>query len=210
MRTRIVALAAGGVVTLCAGCGSDTTAPATGSTPSPAPGAGRTLVRGEVVAITGGVVTLTDAGHIDVDFELTPTTQVGQQQDADITAVTLGTCAFGSGQRLAGDVVAAAEVSIEDHRAGGCRRGGATAAGRALQGQPADEGGPAGERPRLRADAGAVRHRHRPAHRRGDARRQQGRHQSGQRRRLLPLRRRILGRARQRLTAAHPAAGGGR
>ncbi|HEY0410623.1 MAG TPA: hypothetical protein VGE42_10190 [Candidatus Dormibacteraeota bacterium] len=130
MRTRIVALAAGGVVTLCAGCGSDTTAPATGSTPSPAPGAGRTLVRGEVVAITGGVVTLTDAGHIDVDFELTPTTQVGQQQDADITAVTLGTCAFGSGQRLAGDVVAAAEVSIEDHRAGGCRRGGATAAGR--------------------------------------------------------------------------------
>ncbi|MDB5113770.1 MAG: hypothetical protein JWL78_840 [Chloroflexi bacterium] len=130
MRTRIVALAAGGVVALCAGCGSDTTAPATGSTPPPAPGAGRTLLRGEVVAITGDVVTLTDAGHIDVDFQLTPTTQVGQQQDADITAVTVGTCAFGSGQRLAGEVVAAAEVSIEDHRAGGCRRGGGGAAGR--------------------------------------------------------------------------------
>jgi hypothetical protein len=124
MRARTAALAAGGVVALCAGCGSDTAAPATSSRPSPAPGAGRTLVRGEVVAIAGSVVTLTDAGHIDADFELTPTTQLGQQQDADITAVTVGTCAFGSGQRLAGDVVAAAEVSIEDHRAGACRRGG--------------------------------------------------------------------------------------
>ncbi|MDB5068359.1 MAG: hypothetical protein JWM18_4793 [Chloroflexi bacterium] len=131
MRTRIVALAAAGVVALCAGCGSGTTAPATNSTPSPAPGASRTLERGEVVAITGSVVTLTDADHLDVDFELTPTTQVGQQQDADISAVTVGTCAFGSGQRLAADLVAAAEVSIEDHRAGGCRRGGGGAAGRA-------------------------------------------------------------------------------
>lgn len=130
MRTRILALAAGGVVALCAGCGSDTTAPATNSTPSPAPRVSRTLERGEVVAIRDGVVTLTDAAHLDVDFELTPTTQVGQQQQADISAVTVGSCAFSSGQPLAADLVAAAEVSIEDRRAGGCRRGGGGGAGR--------------------------------------------------------------------------------
>ncbi|HEV7467443.1 MAG TPA: hypothetical protein VGP96_14180 [Candidatus Dormibacteraeota bacterium] len=130
MSTRILALAAGGVVALCAGCGSGTTAPATNSTPSPAPRVSRTLERGEVVAIRGGVVTLTDRDHIDVDVQLTPATQVGQQQQADISAVTVGTCAFSSGQPLAADLVAAAEVSIEDRRAGGCRRGGGGGPGR--------------------------------------------------------------------------------
>jgi hypothetical protein len=133
MRTPILALAAGGVGALCAGCGSGTTAPATNSTPSPAPRVSRTLARGELVAIRGGVVTLTDSDHLDVAFELTPTTQVGQQQEADISAVTVGTCAFSSGPRLAADLVAAAEVSIEDRRAGGCRRGGGDAAGRGGQ-----------------------------------------------------------------------------
>ncbi|MEA2672114.1 MAG: hypothetical protein QOG45_2334 [Chloroflexota bacterium] len=131
MRRPVLALAAGGVVALCAGCGSGTTTPATNATPSPAARASRPLARGEVVAITGSVVTLTDSGHLDLDVELTPATQVGQQQDADISAVTVGTCAFGSGPRLAADLVAAVEVSIEDRRAGACRRaGGGVAAGR--------------------------------------------------------------------------------
>jgi hypothetical protein len=118
------------VAALCAGCGGGTTAPATGSTPKPTPKANRNIERGEVVAIKGDVVTLTLRDGTDTNFELTPAAQVGQQQTADISDVTVGACAFSFGQRMGPDLVTAAVVVIEDRRPDGCRSSGGGNAGR--------------------------------------------------------------------------------
>jgi hypothetical protein len=134
VRTRTLTVSLTFVAALCAGCGGGTSAPATGATPSPTPQAVRNLERGEVAAIKGDVVTLTARDGTDTSFELTPTTQVRQQQTADISEVSVGTCAFGLGQRVQPDLVEATAVIIGDHGAGGagdCRRGSGGDIGRA-------------------------------------------------------------------------------
>ncbi len=123
-----VALATAAAATLVAGCGSGAATPATGSSPSPSstPRSTRDPVRGEVVAIKGQVVTVTAADGTDSNFDITPTTAVNQQQDASIADATVGGCAFGIGERIADDLVAATQVVISDHGPkgpGDCRRG---------------------------------------------------------------------------------------
>ena len=134
MRTRSLTITLTALAALCAGCGGGTTAPATGSTPAPTPKASRNVERGEVVAIKGDVVTLTLRDGTDTSFELTPAAQVGRQQTADISVVTVGACAFSFGQRTGPDLVTAAVVVIEDRRPDGCRSGSGTGGGRGLAG----------------------------------------------------------------------------
>jgi hypothetical protein len=111
---------------LATACGGGTTAPATGATPKPTPGTPRNVVRGEVVKIADNVVTVTDSAGTDAHFDLTPTTVVSQEQDAQATDATVGTCAFGIGERVDTDLVSAQRMIITDHGPKGpddCRRG---------------------------------------------------------------------------------------
>jgi hypothetical protein len=129
MRTLHLTLTLAGVAALTTACGGGATTPATGalkSTASPTPRV-RNVDRGEVVQVKDSVVTLTARDGTDTDFDLTPATQVNEQQDASITDVVVGVCAFGFGQRLSPDLVAAQVVIIGAHGPKGesdCRRGG--------------------------------------------------------------------------------------
>jgi hypothetical protein len=130
VRTRTLTATLVAVAALGAGCGGGPSTPATGSTPAPTPKANRDVVRGEVVAIKGDEVTVTattgnDAGT-DTSFKVTPTTIANQEQTASVSDVAMGLCAFGIGERIAPDLVAAQQVILTDHGPKGpddCRRG---------------------------------------------------------------------------------------
>lgn len=128
MRTRDLTPVLAGIAAITTACGSGTTTPATGSLTTPAARPHqRNLERGEVVQIAGNVVTVTLRDGTDADFDLTPSTVVNQQEDAALTDVTVGSCAFGFGQRLSPTLVAASVVVIGAHGPrgeGDCRRGG--------------------------------------------------------------------------------------
>ena len=98
MRTRDLTLMLAGIAAITTACGSGTTTPATGALKSPdATPRTRNLERGEVVQIAGNVVTVTQRDGTDSDFDLTPSSVIQQQQDAALTDITVGTCAFGFG-----------------------------------------------------------------------------------------------------------------
>jgi hypothetical protein len=112
------------VALLCAACGGGATAPATGATSkaTPATRSSRNIVRGEVVQVKDGRVTLTTNG-VDTDFSFSPSTIVKQEQDAALTEATVGSCVFGIGKRTAPDLVTASQVVLGDHGPNGCRQG---------------------------------------------------------------------------------------
>jgi hypothetical protein len=127
MRAPAAILRLSGVALLCAACGGGATAaPATGATPKPAPQGARNFVRGEIVQVKGDRITLTARDGSDVSFTMTPTTAVRQEQDALISDATVGSCAFGIGERVGSDLVTAAQVVLTAPGPKGpddCRRG---------------------------------------------------------------------------------------
>jgi hypothetical protein len=130
VRTRTLTATLVAVAALGAGCGGGPSTPATGSTPAPTAKVNRDVLRGEVVAIKGDVVTVTattgnDAGT-DTSFKVTPTTIANQEQTATVSDVVVGICAFGIGERTAPDLVAAQQVILKDPGPKGpndCRQG---------------------------------------------------------------------------------------
>jgi Domain of unknown function (DUF5666) len=126
MRTATAILRLTGVALVCAACGGGTAAPATGATPQPTQQAARNFVRGEIVQLKGDRVVLTSKDGTDTAFTMTPSTTFRQEQDALLSDATVGTCAFGFGERVGTDLVAAAQVVLGAHGPKGpddCRRG---------------------------------------------------------------------------------------
>ena len=127
MRTSTAVLRLTGVALLCAACGGGGgAAPATGATPQATPPAARNFVRGEIVQVKGDRVVLTSKDGTDAAFTMTSSTAVKKEQDALISDAVVGTCAFGIGERVATDLVAAAQLVLTDHGPKGpddCRRG---------------------------------------------------------------------------------------
>lgn len=128
MRAPTAILRLAGVALLCAACGGGgaTAAPATGATPQPTSRAARNFVRGEIVQVKADKVTLTAKDGTDASFSMTPTTAVKQEQDALVSDVTVGSCAFGIGERTGADLVTATQVVITNHGPNGpddCRKG---------------------------------------------------------------------------------------
>lgn len=127
MRATTAILELAGVALLCTACGGGgASTPATGTTPQATPPAARNFVRGEIVQVKGNRVVLTSKDGTDSAFTMTPTTTVKDEQDALISDATVGTCAFGVGERTGTDLVAAAQVVLTAHGPKGpddCRRG---------------------------------------------------------------------------------------
>jgi hypothetical protein len=109
---------------VCAACGGAST-PRTGSSSATAsPGPSRGYAHGEVVAVTGDRVTVTDRSGADSSFVIAPGAAVQKQLAASISEVTVGGCALAIGPRVGDDLVSASEVIVTDHRANNrCRRG---------------------------------------------------------------------------------------
>jgi hypothetical protein len=142
-RGRLLATAA--LAAACAGCGSATT-PVTGlpleqSTPGVSPG----TVMGEIVAIQGSTMVVERPDGSDARFTVGTGTTVTQQTIDDVSDLTVGSCAFATGQRDIRGYVVASQVLITAHGPTGCTRPGA-GLGRASRraggtGRPAVAGG---------------------------------------------------------------------
>ena len=114
------ALAAG-----CAGCGGGTTPdpglPPAQSTPRASPG----TVMGEIVATRDGTVIVATPDGSDSRFTVDAGATVTQQTIDDVSDLTVGSCAFATGQRDIRGYVVAARVLITAHGPTGCTRPGA-------------------------------------------------------------------------------------
>jgi hypothetical protein len=114
---------------LCAGCGSSATPvvgpPPAQSTPRTSPG----TVTGEIVATRGATTIVETPDGSDSRFSVEAATTVTQQTIDDVSDLTVGSCAFATGERdVRGDVVAA-RVLITAYGPTGCSRPGAGVGG---------------------------------------------------------------------------------